>query len=243
MTGGLRVGLSARLAKQRRRPTWAACRSAEIEELWHAPAAALRGPVRLAGGPLASARRRRRPAASGPVMLAQAIDEAVDFAKLDPADYAAEWKWDGIRVQAVNEGGVRRLYTRTGDDISARLPRRGRRAGLRGRDRRRAAGAARRPGRALRRPAAAAEPQDRRRQADGRLPGRRSAPTTSWPTGAEDTARPAVRRAPQAAGGLRRAPGERRASTCRRCSRSRAGTSWPPCAPIRRPAIRRSPRA
>ena len=39
-------------------------------------------------------------------MLAQAIDEAVDFAKLDPADYAAEWKWDGIRVQAVNEGGA-----------------------------------------------------------------------------------------------------------------------------------------
>jgi DNA ligase-1 len=55
-------------------------------------------------------------------MLAQAIDEAVDFAKLDPADYAAEWKWDGIRVQAVNEGGVRRLYTRTGDDISRTFP-------------------------------------------------------------------------------------------------------------------------
>ena len=60
-------------------------------------------------------------------MLAQAIDEAVDFAKLDPADYAAEWKWDGIRVQAVSEGGERRLYTRTGDDISGSLPRRGRR--------------------------------------------------------------------------------------------------------------------
>jgi DNA ligase-1 len=55
-------------------------------------------------------------------MLAQAIDEAVDFAKLDPADYAAEWKWDGIRVQAVHEGLVRRLYTRTGDDISRTFP-------------------------------------------------------------------------------------------------------------------------
>src|SRR5206468_1554076 len=57
-----------------------------------------------------------------PAMLAQAIDEAVDFARLDPADYAAEWKWDGIRVQAVNEAGVRRLYTRTGDDISRTFP-------------------------------------------------------------------------------------------------------------------------
>src|SRR6202012_77534 len=53
---------------------------------------------------------------------AQAMDEAVDFGKLDAADYAAEWKWDGIRVQLVNEGGVRRLYTRTGDDISHTFP-------------------------------------------------------------------------------------------------------------------------
>src|SRR5690606_15929880 len=36
--------------------------------------------------------------------------------------YAAEWKWDGIRVQAVNDGGVKRLYTRTGDDISHTFP-------------------------------------------------------------------------------------------------------------------------
>ena len=55
-------------------------------------------------------------------MLAQAIDEASDFARLDPADYAAEWKWDGIRVQAVSEGGVKRLYSRTGDDISGAFP-------------------------------------------------------------------------------------------------------------------------
>src|SRR6202034_1595912 len=57
-----------------------------------------------------------------PVMLAQPIDEVVDLARLDPADYAAEWKWDGIRIQAVSEGGVRRLYSRTGDDISVAFP-------------------------------------------------------------------------------------------------------------------------
>jgi DNA ligase 1 len=55
-------------------------------------------------------------------MLAQALDEANDFPKLDPADYAAEWKWDGIRVQAVNERGQRRLYSRTGDDIGKSFP-------------------------------------------------------------------------------------------------------------------------
>jgi DNA ligase-1 len=55
-------------------------------------------------------------------MLAHAIDEASDFAKLDPADYAAEWKWDGIRVQAACERGERRLYSRTGDDVSTAFP-------------------------------------------------------------------------------------------------------------------------
>jgi DNA ligase-1 len=56
-----------------------------------------------------------------PVMLAQAIEEE-DFAKLRAADYAAEWKWDGIRVQAASERGERRLYSRTSDDISGSFP-------------------------------------------------------------------------------------------------------------------------
>jgi DNA ligase-1 len=55
-------------------------------------------------------------------MLAQPIDEDADFARLDPADYAAEWKWDGIRVQLVHAGGQTRVYSRTGDDISGSFP-------------------------------------------------------------------------------------------------------------------------
>jgi DNA ligase-1 len=59
-------------------------------------------------------------------MLSHALDVA-DFANLDPAQYAAEWKWDGIRVQAVagrNADGqhARRLYSRTGEDISGSFP-------------------------------------------------------------------------------------------------------------------------
>ena len=120
LTGGLRVGVSARLAKQALadmggRPV------AQIEEVWHAQAppyddlfAWLDG---RADQPNPHAQGRFRP-----VMLAQPIDEATDFAKLKPGDYAAEWKWDGIRVQAVSEGGVRRLYSRTGDDISGAFP-------------------------------------------------------------------------------------------------------------------------
>ncbi|HUN51644.1 MAG TPA: cisplatin damage response ATP-dependent DNA ligase [Candidatus Sulfotelmatobacter sp.] len=120
LTGGLRVGVSARLAKQ-------ACADmgdvavGDVEEVWHA----LAPPYDDLFAWLEGRSERPSPEALGrfrPVMLAQAIDEASDFAKLDPADYAAEWKWDGIRVQAVSEGAVRRLYSRTGDDISGSFP-------------------------------------------------------------------------------------------------------------------------
>jgi DNA ligase-1 len=120
VTGGLRVGLSARLAKQAAADL-GGVGIAELEEIWHAltpPYVDLfawlegRGP-----GPTADAPGRFRP-----VMLAQALDEVADPPKLEAADYAAEWKWDGIRVQAVAERGERRLYTRTGDVISDAFP-------------------------------------------------------------------------------------------------------------------------
>ncbi len=125
MTGGLRIGVSARLAKQAvanlAQLSGHTVEIAEIEEVWHA----LHPPYEDLFAWLEGRSDRPSAVAPGrfrPVMLAQAIDEAVDFGKLDPADYAAEWKWDGIRVQAVNEAGVRRLYTRTGDDISKTFP-------------------------------------------------------------------------------------------------------------------------
>ena len=120
LTGGMRVGVSARLAKQAAADMGDVA-VADVEEVWHG----LEPPYDdlfawldgKAERPSADAHGRFRP-----VMLAQAIDEASDFAKLDAADYAAEWKWDGIRIQAVNESGVRRLYSRTGDDISGAFP-------------------------------------------------------------------------------------------------------------------------
>lgn len=118
-TGGLRVGVSARLAKQAL-ADWGAVPVTEIEELWHGlspPYTELfqwlegRGP-KPAQAALAPFR---------PVMLATALAEP-ELAALDPAAFAAEWKWDGIRVQATAEGRTRRLYSRTGDDVSRAFP-------------------------------------------------------------------------------------------------------------------------
>jgi DNA ligase-1 len=51
-------------------------------------------------------------------MLAHPLEET----KVSLDDYAAEWKWDGIRVQLVHAGGQTRIYSRTGDDISMSFP-------------------------------------------------------------------------------------------------------------------------
>ena len=121
ITGGLRVGVSARLAKialaempagaSRRRDRGGLAR----------PGAALRG--RCSPGSRAAA--PRPDPADAPVfrppMLAHPL-EAADLAALDPAALRAEWKWDGIRVQLVATAGGRRLYSRGADDISGAFP-------------------------------------------------------------------------------------------------------------------------
>jgi DNA ligase-1 len=59
-------------------------------------------------------------------MLAHAIEDT-DFRNIAASDYIAEWKWDGIRIQAVSGkdphgNTVARLYSRTGEDITKSFP-------------------------------------------------------------------------------------------------------------------------
>ena len=118
-TGGLRVGVSARLAKQAL-ADFGGVDVTEIEELWHG----LEPPYADLFAWLEGRAAKPEQAAKAPfrpVMLANPVEDG-DLAPRDPADYLAEWKWDGIRVQASAEGGVRRLYSRTGDDIGRAFP-------------------------------------------------------------------------------------------------------------------------
>jgi DNA ligase-1 len=41
---------------------------------------------------------------------------------LPAADFRAEWKWDGIRVQLVADGDQRRIYSRGGEEIGKAFP-------------------------------------------------------------------------------------------------------------------------
>jgi len=117
-TGGLRVGVSARLARVAL-AEYGQVPVEEIEELWHGltpPYTDLFAWLEGGAKPVSAALAPFRP-----VMLSTATD--LDALRtMAPGDYAAEWKWDGIRVQATSDGGVRRLYSRTGEDISGTFP-------------------------------------------------------------------------------------------------------------------------
>jgi DNA ligase-1 len=124
VTGAMRIGVSARLAK-----TAAAALGDkdphDVELMWPG----LKPPYRelfawLEGR--ADKPVNLDPTPFRPVMLAHAIED-VDFANLDAADFIAEWKWDGIRIQAVSghddQGHVvARLYSRSGEDITKSFP-------------------------------------------------------------------------------------------------------------------------
>jgi len=114
--GELRVGINARLAKQALAQAFGLELDA-VEEVWHG----LRPPFGelfdWAEGRGEQPRARDLPIFR-PFMLAHPLDDA----KVSLEEFAAEWKWDGIRVQLVHAGGETRLYSRTGDDISHSFP-------------------------------------------------------------------------------------------------------------------------
>lgn len=124
ITGGLRVGVSARLAKTAV-ASLGDLAPDDIEEVWHGLKPPYEGlfPWALGEG---ERPENDDPAPFSPAMLAHPIEES-DFQTLAPAEFRAEWKWDGIRVQAASGTAkdgrlVRRLYSRTGDDISKAFP-------------------------------------------------------------------------------------------------------------------------
>ncbi len=124
ITGGLRAGASARLAKTALASLAAAHAQPispdDIEEVWHG----LAPPYTNLFAWLEGNGPRPDPAGQPifrPPMLAHPLDDA-DIATLDPTQHAAEWKWDGIRVQLFAGPGGNRIFSRGAEDISASFP-------------------------------------------------------------------------------------------------------------------------
>jgi len=114
-TGAMRIGISARLAKTAFAQGFAVEVDA-VEEVWHGLQPPY--PELFAWGTGGAQPTAGSVPVFRPFMLAHPLEEL----KLDLADYAAEWKWDGIRVQLVHVAGATRLFSRTGDDITGSFP-------------------------------------------------------------------------------------------------------------------------
>ena len=124
ITGSMRIGVSARIAKTALASLGARDVN-DIEDIWHGlepPFIALFAWLEGTGPEMETV----NPAPFRPPMLAHPLLDR-DMAGLDPADFSAEWKWDGIRVSAVsgqsgNQPSVARLFSRTGEDVSLAFP-------------------------------------------------------------------------------------------------------------------------
>jgi DNA ligase-1 len=124
ITRELRVGVSARLAKTAVAQL-GGFEPDEVELIWHgleAPYEELFAWAESRGPKPES----NNPAPFRPPMLSHPLEDE-DFAKLNAGDFVGEWKWDGIRLQAVagraGDGrSVRRIYSRTGEDVSRAFP-------------------------------------------------------------------------------------------------------------------------
>lgn len=120
VSGGLRVGVSARLAKTAL-AEYSGQDLSEIEKIWHG----LEIPYTNLFAWLDGEADKPKIDASQvfhPMMLATPIDEEKELPNLNPQEFSAEWKWDGIRVQLVFDKENRRMFSRTGDDISHTFP-------------------------------------------------------------------------------------------------------------------------
>jgi DNA ligase 1 len=115
-TGGMRIGVSARLAKTAFAQGFGVSID-DVEELWHA----LTPPYQ----PLfewAASGGVKPDLSATPFFRPFMLSHPFDGESIDLSNYAAEWKWDGIRVQIVSTGSETRVYSRGGEDISAAFP-------------------------------------------------------------------------------------------------------------------------
>jgi DNA ligase 1 len=119
VTGGMRTGVSARLAKLALTEAFGKPIE-DIEEVWHGLAMPYTPLFAWLSGDAARPDVKDVPVFR-PLMLSHPL-EAEDLAVLNPGDYQIEWKWDGIRGQLCARAGGTRLYSRSGDDISGTFP-------------------------------------------------------------------------------------------------------------------------
>jgi len=115
-TGELRIGVSARMAKLALAEAFGLDIDA-VEEVWHGI-----GPPFAPLFDWAEGRGEQPTVRDVPVFRPFMLAHPLEDQRLSLDAFAAEWKWDGIRVQIVRVGEDTRLYSRAGDDITRSFP-------------------------------------------------------------------------------------------------------------------------
>ena len=115
-TGALRIGVSARLAKTAVAQAFDLDVD-DVEEVWHGIDPPYPTLFDWGEGRIPQPTHEDVPIFR-PFMLAHPLEDT----RVDLADYAAEWKWDGIRVQLNHVAGQTKLFSRTGDDVTGSFP-------------------------------------------------------------------------------------------------------------------------
>lgn len=118
-TRGLRVGVSARFVKNVL-AEYGEVAVEEVESVWHALTPPYTNLFDWLEG------RADKPDVTDsitfhPVMLSHPIEDK-ELPSITAQDFAAEWKYDGIRVQLVASPHGKAIFSRTGDDISHSFP-------------------------------------------------------------------------------------------------------------------------
>ena len=119
LSGGLRIGVSTRLTKLSLIHN-TTIEISEIEQIWHGVVPPYNKLFNWIFGKGAKPEIEVEKVFH-PLMLAHPIEKK-DFNNLNPTEFFAEWKWDGIRVQLVLFKSKIRIFSRTGDDISNTFP-------------------------------------------------------------------------------------------------------------------------
>jgi len=119
ISGGLRIGVSSRLAKTAL-AKFGDKKLDDIEKIWHGIEAPYETLFKWLSnlGPIPEIDLKKT---FNPMMLANPIEEN-DFTNINSKNFVAEWKWDGIRVQIILDDFNIKIFSRTGDDITQTFP-------------------------------------------------------------------------------------------------------------------------
>ncbi|PPR36402.1 MAG: DNA ligase B [Alphaproteobacteria bacterium MarineAlpha8_Bin1] len=120
ISGGLRIGFSEKLAKISL-SHYSGKSLERIERIWHGLKPPYQNLFDWLDG-VAAEPKINNHEIFHPLMLANPINKEKDMKTINPLDFCAEWKWDGVRVQIIISRNNTKIFSRNGESLSESFP-------------------------------------------------------------------------------------------------------------------------